>query len=244
MTAVGRLHVHLGPGRPGLVGRQPDRDPRAPGPGRRDDHARRDDDPGPDGRAGADGPRDERRRRADAARPRARPGDRRPARHPPLVALDLLGQPPGRRDRPRARRAAAAQRPGRGREAARRARVRARRAGAGARWSSACRRSRPTAGSARSALAPLVVGAVMLVAFVVPRAAHAARARRHPPLPPARLRRRGGHGLLRRRRALRGDAPAAPLLPGRARALGARRRACCSRPRGSARRSACRSAGG
>ncbi len=79
--------------------------PRAAGARRRDPDPRRDDDDHPgvparradQGQPGADRP--------DAARPRARPGDRRRAGRRPVVAVDLLHQPAGRRGRD-ARRAA------------------------------------------------------------------------------------------------------------------------------------------
>ena len=61
----------------GLERRVAHRLPRPAGPRGRDDHADRDDHPGPGGRAAAHRARHERRRRADAARAGARPGPRR-----------------------------------------------------------------------------------------------------------------------------------------------------------------------
>ena len=112
MTAVAAFVVTSAPVRPGLERRVADRLPRAPGLRRRHDHADRDDHAGPGGGPAAHGPDDERRRRADAAGAGARPGDRRPARRQPSLALDLLREPPDRHRRAGARRAAAAVRAG------------------------------------------------------------------------------------------------------------------------------------
>ena len=159
--------------------------------------------------------------------PGPRAGHRRAHRRAPLLALDLLRQPPDRARRPRAGRPAAAERagggPGRDDEArlarpgaalARRgdARVRAQRGrlarqrvrpGTWRGWSAAWRSSRPSSVRGLRVERPLVD-----VRLFRGRGFSAA----------------GGDDLHRRHGALRLDAPAAPVLPGRARRVAAARR--------------------
>ena len=96
---AGPVHRRLGAVRPGHLDDRADRVPRAPGRRRRHDPADRPADDGRCRRTQADGTRDEHRRRAGDARPDPRPHDRRPDPRQRQLALDLLRQPPDRRDR-------------------------------------------------------------------------------------------------------------------------------------------------
>ena len=168
---------------PGLERRVADRLPRAPGPGRRHDHAGRDDHAGPDRGARAHGPGDERHRRADAARAGARPGPRRPAssRTCRWRWIFFVNLPIGV-DRPRARRPAACRGSAPSGGAAKDAPTAPRLEGAAAPVARPrARRVRPERGldarrrHARAAAAGDRAGIALIAAFVVPRVDGASR---------------------------------------------------------------------
>ncbi len=99
LAAIGRVHRGVRAVRGGAVAAGARRVPRAAGPRRRNARPRRHDDDHqgvPAGRADQGQPDTD---RADAARPGARSGDRRRPGGRPVLALDLLHQPAGRRRR-------------------------------------------------------------------------------------------------------------------------------------------------
>ncbi len=222
----GPVRARLGAVRARLVRGLTDRVPRASGSRRRDDHARRDVDPRAGRGPAADRPCDERRRRADVARADPRPGARRPDPPGALLAVDLLRQRSDRRARARARVADPAAR----RAAARRAFGFARRRAAvpGVGWDRVRAlgdrdprrdlvRRRMGADRGRGPARRRVRG---------PRAADARpTVARPPPVPRARVWRRGRVGAARRRGAVRRDAGDPAVPAGRPRRLHARHRA-------------------
>ena len=207
----------LGAVRRGPDDRVADRLPRRPGRRRRRHDAGRDDDAGDRRRAGADGPRDERRRRADDPRADHRTDAGRDPDRRPVVALGLPDERAAGAGRARARPPAAAADAGARGGPLRPARLPADRLGR------ADRRLRARAlRAARDDARPRRVGRGdprrradrgLRAARVADRAAAARRAAVAQP----GLRRVRGGGVARERGAVRLDAAAAALLPGRPR---------------------------